>query len=328
VESKLDKTLRQVQALLATADHPNTPPHEADTARNMAEALMIKYRIQEHDLSAQETSALGPVWRTMQLVRYQGEFTQDYRQLFAATMDHLDIRGVTSYASIDGEGWLVAEVVGYESDLRFLEAMFTAARLAFSHKLEPQYDPALNPQENAYVMRSAGMEGKRIAMAIFGKCDKGDPPKVRAMFKKEAIKRGEDASVLLGQGNSVKLFRQSYATGFVSTFWNRLFQMRTATAGERGGLVLANRKDAIAEAFYDKFPQYRPMPSSTPRISTGHDTCAKCAKAKSGYCREHSYLRPSRARQSERRVNYAGYDRGSAAARTVDLGITSRGLGE
>jgi hypothetical protein len=51
-EAKREKMIRQVKALWATADHPNTPPHEADTARNMAADLMAKYQIDEIVLSA------------------------------------------------------------------------------------------------------------------------------------------------------------------------------------------------------------------------------------------------------------------------------------
>lgn len=326
--ANLDDILRKVQAMLARADHPNTPPHEADTARNMAEALMIKYRIEE-TMFKEASTTLGPVWRTIHVCRANNEFRNEYRQLLAAVLDHFDARGVFMHVSVQpeegalSEPWVVADCVGYESDLRFAEAMFTAAALAFGKRLEPKYDPELSDQVNAYLMRSAGMEGRRIAMAIYGKDDKALRPKVRAMFRKEAEARGEDPTPLLGKGVNVKGWRDSYAQGFTSTFWTRLGRMRLATSADRTALVLADRKGAVDEAFWTKYPMYRPMPADTPRIGNGRDMCAKCARAKSGYCRDHAWMRP-RASDRGPSLNYGAYQRGGDAARSVDLGITGR----
>lgn len=323
MESKLDNILRKVQGLLAKADHPNTPPAEADTARNMAEALMLKYRIEESQLGAATTTTIGPVWRTIRVGRTGGEFIWSYRDILGTIIDHFDIRGVIlTQRETDPDGtwasYYDADVVGYESDLRFVEAMFTAASLEFGKRLEPKYDPELSEQVNAYLMRSAGMEGRRIAQAIYGRDDKHLRPKVRAMFKAEAVARGEDPDVLLGKGINVKAFRKDYADGFCAELWSRLRRVRQATAEDRKSLVLAGRKNAIDEAFYGKYPTMKPQPTTTPRIGTGQDTCPKCAKAKSGYCREHMYLKPKASRS--RQTNWAAFDRGSSAARQVDLG--------
>src|SRR4051812_5148564 len=45
--SKLEAMLRKVRGLLAQADHENTSPAEAQVFRNKAEALMMRYRIDE-----------------------------------------------------------------------------------------------------------------------------------------------------------------------------------------------------------------------------------------------------------------------------------------
>jgi hypothetical protein len=328
-QTKLDDMLRKVQALLARAEHPNTPVAEAEASRAKAEVLMFKYRIDE-TLTVQGSTVPGfiPEWRMFPLCDYYSEFQDIYRSMAATVVHHVGCQAVYRAVTVDnGDGttryeWQ-AEVVGYASDLRIVEVLYTACRLAFATKLEPKYDGTKTDQENAYAMRSAGMEGWRIAEAIYGRKDKALRPKVRAMFKAEALRLGEDPTVLLGKGNSVKLFRESFAKGFELEIWRRLNAMRTARGAEETGLVLASREEAIKEAFYDRYPQYRPVKvagTGTVGYVSPTESCAKCQKAKSGYCREHSYLRPS-TRQAPKE-NYAAYDRGKQAARTADLGPT------
>lgn len=49
-DAKITATFDKVRALFAKADHPNTPEHEADTARAMALKLMVKYAIDDASL--------------------------------------------------------------------------------------------------------------------------------------------------------------------------------------------------------------------------------------------------------------------------------------
>lgn len=321
-QAKLDDMLRKVQALLARADHPNTPVPEAESCRSKAELLMWKYKIDETAAAAQGViPGFTPEWHTFTICASQSEFRTIYRSMAAVVVSHAGGRAVYRQANIDGQYVDTCEMVGYPSDLRMAEVLYTSCMLAFQSRLEPKYDPTKTDAENAYAMRSAGMEGWRIAQAIYGSTERSLRPKVRAMFKAEAVKRGEDPSVLLGKGNSVKLFRESYAKGFEQEIWSRLYRMRSARGAEATGLVLANRDETIVEAFYERFPQYRPTEVAGEVGWTNPvDTCPKCAAAKSGYCREHSYMRP---RQYDApRVNNTAYLRGKDAAAQADLGPT------
>ena len=335
-QAKLDDMLRKVQALLAKADHPNTPAPEAESARNMAEALMMKYKLDETKIGeGGKAFVVGqvPTWRTFPVCNLYSEFFNTYRSLASSVIAHVGIKAAfRQEQTYDENGQAVytyvAECVGYESDLRMAELLFTSVLLAFQRKLEPKYDPSVSDQENAYAMRSAGMEGIRIASVLYGRRlnaasltseEKGLCRKVRALFKAEAERRGEDPRILLGQGNNVKKFREDFASGFENELWRRLYRMRASRGESEVGLVLASRAEAIAEAYYERFPQFRPVPVSGAIAWTDPTTtCSKCAAAKSGYCREHSYLRPKAGK--ERSINYAAYSRGEDAARTVDLG--------
>src|SRR5678815_331670 len=214
----LDAMLKKVQALISRADHPNTPPAEADACRTKAELLMFKYRIDEMQLgTVQGNGGIAPMWRDILVKEGYGEFTTYYATLMSWIIEHLECRVAMKFKGSK----LIAEACGYESDLAFAELLMTSCALVFGQKLEPKYDPALSDQENAYAMRNAGMEGIRIATAIWGTTKRDDNwkaqcRKVRKMFKDECVKRGENPAVLLGQGNPVKLFRKSYADGFIS----------------------------------------------------------------------------------------------------------------
>jgi hypothetical protein len=318
--AKLDSILRKVTHLLNQADHPNTGKQEADTFRAKAEALMLAYRIEESQLSPTDHGpAVLPQWRTIVVCKYGTEFRRWYATIAADIVSHFGCKVVQRVvASEDGSGSdMIFEVCGYASDLHFIEAMYATARMAFGARLEPKYDPTLSEQVNAYLMRSAGMEGRRIAEAIYGRDDKSLRPKVRAMFKKEAEARGEDPTPLLGRGVNVKLYRESYASGFVTEFYYRLRNMRQARGMEATGLVLASRDEAIAEMFYAKYPNLRPAPAGTKAIGNEQAECAKCAKAASGYCRDHQWMKPRKARAQ--RYDATGASRGADAARTVDL---------
>lgn len=400
-DAKLEAMLRKVRGLLAQAEHENTGPAEAQVFRNKAEAMMHRYRIDESMLAMSggaSTSALGPEWSDIIVCAVSSEYRNFYIKLMRDVCVHVGVRYADEWVVKDGGGMnVVFHVVGFPSDLRIVDMLYTSAQLAFSMRLEPKYNPDLSEQENAYLMRKAGMEGKRIAKAIWGaygtttrcvdrksgyqcsKCQEGNPEecwntktnesnlyKARRLFKKEALARGEDPSELLGQGNSMEVYRISYANGFVQELYRRLYEMRMSRAEGETGIVLAGRQEAIDEAFYVRYPDRRPPKAVMPgpkseedeedtfmcecgakveldaeecpscgaklswsSISRGHtrnaysdprDDCAKCQKAKSGYCRDHSYLRPSTARYRETAWNPAGERAGRSAARDVDLG--------
>jgi hypothetical protein len=330
---KQDAILAKVRKLLERADHPNTPPGEADSAREMAESLMLKYRISEAvAVSSGEAPSIVPQWREVRLFTTDSEFSAFYFNLVGAVAAHIGARHVTKWTQDeDGKAWATLNWVGYATDLSYGDMLLTAAMLEFSKRLEPKYNPGLSDEENAWMLRNAGWERKRIAKVMFGDWTtenemKAKNRKVTNLIKKHAEKIGEDADHLLGRGVNVKLYRESYAQGFVNTFSSRLFRMRTA-AGEEGSgtLVLVSRKENVDEAFYTKFPQYRPKPEDLRPYEDPTKTCEKCKKAKSGYCRDHGYLRPTKGRV--RYANMAGYNRGGAAAASVDLGPGAAGRG-
>jgi hypothetical protein len=144
---------------------------------------------------------------------------------------------------------------------------------------------------------------------------------VTRLIKEGADRAGEDHAKVLGRGNNIKTFRESYALGFWGTLEDRLRNLALARGEADKGLVLASLKQQVDDLFFDKYPHLRPRPAESGRkpYIAPNANCEKCAKAKSGYCREHGHLRPRSGGRSPA-FNYGAYDAGGDAARTVDLG--------
>lgn len=327
-DEKLAKILREVRHCLEKAEHPTTPPPEAEMCRNRAEALMFKYRLDDAMAVASGTSSNKPVWRTIRLNVADSEFATFYSQLAGTVLVHVGARGCTSWSEEDGRYFSTLDAVGYSSDINYMDMILTAAMIEFGKRLEPKHDPELSDQENAYHMRSAGMERNRIARILWGQWDdinhmKQMTRKVTKLFKQECEKRGENPDALLGRGNSVKTYRTSYAEAFVSEFATRLWRLRQVHAEEEKGLVLVSRKEKVDEAYYARYPQYRPKKDGGTWKDPQAD-CDKCKRAKSGYCRDHQYLKPSSSWKEPRR-NHTAAARGRSAAQLVDIGNTNTG---
>lgn len=328
-DEALERLLKRVQGLINKADSTEFPD-EAKLLRDKAEALMWKYRIDAATLGSLDTDGGGvvPEWRTITVCNADSEFRGYYRSVLGHVLSHFECRGVFRYEGDEQ----VAECVGFRGELRMAEAVYTSCMLAFGMKMEPVVQPDLSEQENAYLLRSAGVEGWRIAALLWpdvepgpdGKPPKGLRVKARGLFKKEAIARGEDPNVLLGKGNSVANYREDFATGFTNEIWHRLAGMRVSRAEVSAGLVLAGQKEAVDEMLYERYPHLNPANHAKVKWVDPTANCPKCKAAKSGYCREHGYLKPRMGTSRQRAFNAAAYDRGGTAAQAVDLGPSSR----
>lgn len=262
----LDRKMRQIESLLAKADHPNTPAPEAASAREMAERLMVRYRIEQEDLIKSGDLKTDVIDVQNVYIAYSpmdSEFRATYRTLLSMAMHHTGCHGVYGSYEVDefGNYQYRMHVFGYEADIRYAQMLFNNARLLFADRMEPKPDAGLSDEDNVYRMRSAGMERIRIAEVMGWGTTTSATAKVTRLYKKACAMRGEDAS-LTGKGNSVKNFRDVYKTEFTNTFWTRLWEARNAVDAEiqEGGLVLHDRMGRVKEAVYKVYPQLRPQP--------------------------------------------------------------------
>lgn len=330
--TSLDSIMRKVTALLANADDPVTPPEAAETYRAKADALMFKYKIDSLTAPAQAGIARpGAVWKDIYVCRLNNEWRQYYSGVARAVLDHNSCRYSMEYEvnEDDGYSWLVYRAVGLASDIAYAEALIVNALAAFGKRLEPAAIPGEPFGAACLRLRQGGMERRRITMLLLGAWTtenemKAKNRKVSNAIKEEAARIGQPhlAEELLGRGTNIKTYRNSYASGFYWTLVNRIQTHRLGEQLEAHDLVLASAKDVVDEAYYEKYPSRRPaavVESSAPK----QEACAKCSQAKSGYCREHGWMRPRASRPSA--YSSAGQRAGSHAARTVDLGATGTG---
>lgn len=328
MNADLDAIMRKVNALLALADDPASTPGEAESARAKADAMMFKYKIETLTAPAQTgVSRPVPVWKTIWVCRLNNEWRNYYSGIASRIIQRNDSRANQDFIpnEEDGHMWLVYNAVGYEGDLRYAEELLAHAIAEFGKRLEPKFNPAESMAENALRLRQGGMERRRIAMLLFGGWETENEMKAKNRKVTRLIQEADPvlAKELLGRGTNIKTYRVSYANGFYHTLLSRLVTHRLAEGMAEHGLVLTSAKDAVDEAFYARYPMLRPKADDR-ILGNPREECARCKAAKSGYCREHQWLKPSQARHSTP-YSTAGAEAGRAAARTVDFGRVGTG---
>jgi len=327
-DEKFAKILDMIRKLLAKADHANTEPAEGDAFRTKAEELMRKYRIEEEQALAVDPQTIKPELRKF-FVGANGEFISPHYGVFNRLAAYCGVQCKSAWAYSDEarSHQLYGMAVGYPSDLRLLDLMYTSARMIFSERLEPSKDNDLSDQVNCYRMRSAGMERNRIANAMWGSSMKDGKAAglVAKYYREECLARGQDP-VVAGRGLNAKVYRDEYAWSFVQALGLRLRRAQEGADSTGGRIQLAGREERVAEAFYALYPDMRPQPAGAARPAPG---CAKCAKRTDGTkCRDHrprawTKADEAHARRSQTPQARAARVAGRNAAADVQLdGIT------
>lgn len=325
-QEHLDKIMDRVRKMLARADHPNTPGPEADLCRARAEKYMTQYRIEEEALIADGgavSDLITPVAKRINVYPRGSKYSDVYTALITYAMHHVGARGVWVGYDTDEDGITsrVLEVFGYEIDMRYMEVLFTNARIIFADRMEPKYDPSLSDDDNVYRLRSSGIERIRVAaMMGWGEpgTGKGGGARVTSAYKRACAARGEEP-VLTGQGMQVADFRQVYAESFKNEFFSRLWRARQAADVDlkEGGIVLADREGRVDEAVYQRYPDLRPEESSGQEVQPYVDDRTPAQIARD----ERRFARDAAARMNKRHsaAGRAGAHAGTAAAREIKI---------
>jgi hypothetical protein len=326
-----EKIFERIQKLLNLAEHEGTSAEEAAASRAMAERMMVKYRIEEEvirqgKIAAGVGDSIKPIKVEFDICDRFSPYATEYRRLFLSIVDHVgNIKFKSVITHPGGTIAITALMVGFESDIRWAEMLFISLRLQFAETLEPKVDPSLSDMENVYRLRSAGMERNRICYAVWDRQSGALEKKVAALYREACEKRGEDATVV-GRTVNAKKYRESFAVAYVATIGNRLWAMKSHARanGGTGEIELAGREEEVDEAFWALFPECRPRemsfePDDEDHITGGpYGNCPKCLSAKSGYCRDHSWLRPTASKATTQST--LGLRAGRASANSADLG--------
>jgi hypothetical protein len=316
----------KVRALLAKAESALALGNNGEAASYQAKAeeLMVKYRIAEEEALATDPGSSAPVWKTITVMEgWDGEMGPWYITAISCIVRHT---GCRTRAYIGENDDTVADLVGYEGDVRFAEFLWTAVLLTFTTRINPTWDRNLPESENVYRLRNAGLERRVIADAAWGPGAghvAANRSKIQRIYLRECARRGEEPRAT-GLAHDTRTYREAYARTFVGHLNSRLMAARDAVDSINGGVVLHGRADRVDEAFYVRYPHLRPSTPTEPVAPSA--PCAKCTPERQ--CRKH---RVTAAQMREYRRRYtsasarAGAVNGRAAADDVNLvrGTTS-----
>src|SRR5438105_2377791 len=164
-DTKREDLLRKVRGLYAKA---NNTEHEGERQVFMAKAdqLMEQYAIEEWQLLAGQEENKAIVKRQFDMSWWSqlGDLPHDCKSqvwhLFASCAEH-----ARCYVNANGI-WTSGGVPvwGLESDLDYLDMLFTDLFVQLFGKIRPAYDPARSMGENVAIAKEAGMKYIDIAV--------------------------------------------------------------------------------------------------------------------------------------------------------------------
>jgi hypothetical protein len=165
----INKALSMVRKLVERAEHPETSPAEANACRERADALMLKYAIDEAIARSSQPEAERSKPDSLEVaVIGQGTDISGYvAAMLGETARHCRclVRHYTRYDK-EERTW-VSTVYGFSHDLRYFEMLYTSLRLHMLGALMPKVNPAESIEANVYRLHNAGFNWLEIAR-IYG----------------------------------------------------------------------------------------------------------------------------------------------------------------
>ncbi|HEX3706447.1 MAG TPA: DUF2786 domain-containing protein [Mycobacteriales bacterium] len=209
-----DAVLARIRKLLAVAEHPATPPAEAESAAQAAERMIIKYAIDEALLAARSDVRSKPEVR---MIVIEAPYASAKRVILSAVARAHGVR-VISHTGQAAR----ATLVGFDSDLRLVDLLFTSLLLqaATGMRRQARSDKAFR---RAFLIGFAYEVGDRLRQA-----------------RSEAVAESGGASTELALRN-----RDHEVADVLQEHFPRLVTSRISVS-DGGGLVAGRRSGATA----------------------------------------------------------------------------------
>jgi hypothetical protein len=209
--------LERVRKLLAVAEHPNTPPEEADNAARAAERMIAKHAIDETLLDVAANTKTRPESRTLVI---DPPYATAKTTLAGAVAAAHGVRAVTVRSAAEP---LRVILIGFPSDLQVVDLLYTSLLLQATTSVRRQ--PASGRAfRRAFLIGFAAEVGQRLSAT-----------------RRDAVAAVGGASTALALRD-----RQSDVEDAVRERFPRLRTTRT-TVSDRGGLVAGRRSGASAD---------------------------------------------------------------------------------
>lgn len=284
----LDNILSKVRGLIAKAEHPDTLPQEAEACRSKADAMMLKYAIDQATLRDSQPAAeqIRPAKIKVSVCEAGSAYEEQFCTLVSVVCEHTRTKAVFHAAQADADlvrkwrDWygkslqVEASVYGFESDLKFFEILYTTLLLHMSNGIDPRPDASLSDEKNTYNLHLAGYNWLDIARMYYrlGHEYGWDGNKDTYMrfgsywkrcYKREIRNRGEEFVHHPARFTAeARLeWRMNFAQSYVATVNNRLVRVRLGR-DSGGSLVLMSAMDAINDMIAADFPDAKTMESA------------------------------------------------------------------
>jgi hypothetical protein len=156
-EDKKADILRRVRGLMSRASRDDTPHEEAEKARRLADKLMTKYALDNWMIAQDGEPDRMPKIRMFDFDWWSSTQLKDQLySMFIAMAKHCRCQAVPAKWGYTGEGYRMP-VAGLDSDLDWLDLLFTNVMIAMIDKVDPRARSGISVDENMARMREAGM---------------------------------------------------------------------------------------------------------------------------------------------------------------------------
>jgi hypothetical protein len=340
-ETNREGILRKVQALLAKA--MSTPfEAEADSFRDKANELMDKYRLEQWELAqtqAGKKSSLKPVRQDIDVTWWyseHGSFRSALWRMFVECAEHCAV--IIANRKVNSHDKTIP-AYGLESDLGFLQMLFTDLYLQMADKIKPKFDPDKSLGENVYRAKEAGMKYGQIArwaghpewIRVKGYSKKGyeqyeyDGIMIREM-RKYAKANNLTVHKVINLGAYVEDFCDAYAWAVQA----KLHEMRTGEVrgGDSMALAIRDITDLSREAMWEDFPDLRPHPEDCNCDRCHFYKCVDPNCTRSRCVEARKPVKKSYAKSRYREPVYAAQSRGAQAGQSARIMGRSEAVGK
>jgi hypothetical protein len=266
---EINDVLRKVRSLIEKAEHPKTDPTEANIYRERADAMMLKYAVDEALLEQAK-----PVAEQRKPARMMIKICDAKNPASAFLIQLTDViaRYCRCRVILYGYGYakdVKAGIFGYQSDLSFFEIVYTTVFLHLGSALSPKWDSLQSDEDNIVRLHHMGLNWldiARIKPDVLWNGDQStagrDGSKVKRTYIKTQKDRGEE---YIATGNRIQWIK-SFAQGYVMRIATRLDAL--GNHREAGtALVLANSEDALEAWLKEFLGEVKPV-----ALNTSHRT--------------------------------------------------------
>ena len=272
-----EKVMQKIEKLLLLAGHESTPPEEAQSAQEKADAMMFEYKVERAQLNLERndreviSQIIEREFEELSLIDPSSlrSSRRDFSEYVVSGTVSGIRRNIFRHAGCEIWG---RKVVGYEEDIVYAEILWLSILSDITRVMYPKWNVSLGFDENVYRLKSSGYSWSQVReMGLAtGAKDKNGPltaqnagSKLRTGYKRHAAKIGE---VVVQQTGTPHLWRESFAQSFSVRISQRVAALKNGQEEYRGKNLpaLVREEDLLKSHFYGLFPEANPENWSKP----------------------------------------------------------------